>query len=68
MLGGGPQCDLTLSGAVLLTMLLAPFFMFAQQELAPKEDQGVVFSILLTSPTSTIASIARRRTICSARG
>ncbi|MFZ9683304.1 MAG: efflux RND transporter permease subunit, partial [Cephaloticoccus sp.] len=40
--------------AFLLTLLLAPFFMFANRELAPKEDQGVVFSILLPSPTSTI--------------
>lgn len=40
--------------AVLLTLLLAPFFMFAQKELAPKEDQGVVFSILLPSPNATI--------------
>jgi multidrug efflux pump len=40
--------------AALLTLLLAPFFMFAQRELAPKEDQGVIFSILLPSPTSTI--------------
>ena len=44
----------TITGAVLLTFLLVPFFMFAQSELAPKEDQGVVFSILQTSPTSTI--------------
>lgn len=40
--------------AVLLSLLLAPFFMFAQRELAPKEDQGIVFSILLPSPTATI--------------
>ena len=44
----------TITTAVLLTMLLVPFFMFAQSELAPKEDQGVVFTILQTSPTSTI--------------
>ncbi len=44
----------TLTVAVLLTALLPVFFMFAQRELAPKEDQGVVFSILLPSPTSTI--------------
>ena len=41
-------------GAVLFTLLLLPFLMFAQRELAPKEDQGVVFSILLPSPTATI--------------
>jgi len=43
-----------LTGATMLTLLLAPFFMFAQSELAPKEDQGVVFSILLPGPTATI--------------
>ena len=44
----------TLTVAVLLTALLPVFVMFAQRELAPKEDQGVVFSILLPSPTATI--------------
>ena len=44
----------TITGAVLLTTLIIPFVMFAQNELAPKEDQGVVFSILQPSPTSTI--------------
>ncbi len=40
--------------ATLLTLLVAPFVQFANKELAPKEDQGVVFSILLPSPTATI--------------
>lgn len=40
--------------ATLLTAALPVFLMFAQRELAPKEDQGVVFSILLPSPTATI--------------
>ena len=40
--------------AFLLTLLLAPFFMFANKELAPTEDQGVVFSLMLPSATSTI--------------
>ncbi|MEI6107030.1 MAG: efflux RND transporter permease subunit [Opitutae bacterium] len=44
----------TITGAVMLTLLIVPFFMFAQRELAPKEDQGVVFSILQPSPTATI--------------
>lgn len=44
----------TITAALLLTLLLVPFLMFAKRELAPKEDQGVVFSILLPSPTSTI--------------
>ncbi|MFA6287961.1 MAG: efflux RND transporter permease subunit [Opitutaceae bacterium] len=40
--------------ATLLIMLVGPFVMFAQRELAPQEDQGVVFSILLPSPNGTI--------------
>ena len=44
----------TLVAAFLLSLLIVPFFMFAQRELAPKEDQGVVFSILIPSPTATI--------------
>ncbi len=40
--------------AFLFTLLLAPFFMMAQKELAPKEDQGVVFSLMIPSPTATI--------------
>ncbi len=44
----------TLTTAFLLTLLLGPFFMLAQRELAPKEDQGVVFSILQPPPTATI--------------
>ncbi|MEY3608655.1 MAG: hypothetical protein RLZZ447_1443, partial [Verrucomicrobiota bacterium] len=43
-----------LAGALLLVVLLVPFFQFSQSELAPKEDQGVVFSILAPSPTATI--------------
>ncbi|MBX3739167.1 MAG: efflux RND transporter permease subunit [Candidatus Didemnitutus sp.] len=44
----------TLAFATMATLLLPVFFNFAQRELAPKEDQGIVFSILLPSPTSTI--------------
>jgi multidrug efflux pump len=43
-----------LTAAVMLALIVVPFFQFAQRELAPKEDQGVVFGILLPSPTSTI--------------
>ncbi|MBS0633355.1 MAG: efflux RND transporter permease subunit [Verrucomicrobia bacterium] len=45
---------LVLMTASLLVLLIAPFVMFAQSELAPKEDQGVVFSILQSAPTATI--------------
>jgi len=44
----------TLTVAILLTALLPVFVMFANKELAPKEDQGVVFGIMLPPPTSTI--------------
>ncbi len=44
----------TLTIAILLTAMLPVFVMFANQELAPKEDQGVVFGIMLPSPTATI--------------
>ncbi|HET6372844.1 MAG TPA: efflux RND transporter permease subunit, partial [Candidatus Polarisedimenticolia bacterium] len=43
---------LTLWGIVLL--LIVPFFMFSQQELAPAEDQGVVFGIVQASPNATL--------------
>jgi multidrug efflux pump len=39
---------------VLVVLLMVPFYMFSQKELAPAEDQGVVFSILQTSANSTI--------------
>ncbi|RXK55536.1 multidrug efflux protein [Oleiharenicola lentus] len=44
----------TLTAAFLFSLLLVPFFMLAQKELAPKEDQGVVFSLMIPSPTATI--------------
>ncbi|MEO6567955.1 MAG: efflux RND transporter permease subunit, partial [Opitutaceae bacterium] len=48
------RMQFALAGAALLTLLLVPSFILAQRDLAPKEDQGVVFSLLLASPTSTI--------------
>ena len=38
----------------IVALLTVPFYMFSQRELAPSEDQGVVFSILQTSANSTI--------------
>jgi multidrug efflux pump len=38
----------------IVGVLMVPFYMFSQQELAPEEDQGVVFSILQTSANSTL--------------
>jgi multidrug efflux pump len=37
-----------------VAMLMVPFYLFSQRELAPNEDQGVVFSILQTSANSTL--------------
>ena len=38
----------------IVALLMVPFYMFSQRELAPAEDQGVVFSILQTSANSTL--------------
>ena len=34
--------------------LIVPFYLFSQKELAPKEDQGVVFGIIQAAPNATI--------------
>ena len=39
---------------VIVAALIVPFFMLSQQELAPAEDQGVVFSAIQASANSTI--------------
>jgi multidrug efflux pump len=38
----------------IVALLAIPFFMFSQSELAPAEDQGVVFSLIQAAPNSTI--------------
>ena len=43
---------LVLWGIVIL--LMVPFYMFSQRELAPAEDQGVVFSIIQAPANATI--------------
>jgi multidrug efflux pump len=35
-------------------LMIFPFYMFSQKELAPNEDQSVVFGILQASPNSTL--------------
>ncbi len=45
---------IVLTLGVFLTALLLPFFMFAENELAPIEDQGVLFTIVQGPPTSTV--------------
>jgi len=39
---------------VLVLALMAPFYMLSQKELAPAEDQGVVFAIVQASANSTL--------------
>ena len=43
-----------LVSVISVAALIVPFFMLSQQELAPAEDQGVVFSAILASENSTI--------------
>jgi len=38
----------------IVVVLIVPFYMFSQKELAPNEDQSVVFGILQASANSTI--------------
>ena len=49
----------TLTLAAIVILLMIPFLMFSQRELAPKEDQGVVFGIVQASPNSTIDQTTR---------
>ena len=39
---------------VIIALLMAPFYMFSQHELAPEEDQGVVFGVIQSSANSTL--------------
>ncbi len=39
---------------VIVAALMVPFYMFSQRELAPREDQGVVFGVLQSSANSTL--------------
>ncbi|HVZ18776.1 MAG TPA: efflux RND transporter permease subunit, partial [Terriglobales bacterium] len=39
---------------VLVAALIVPFYMFSQKELAPSEDQGVVFGVIQAAANSTL--------------
>src|SRR5271155_3305406 len=39
---------------VLVTLLMIPFYMFSARELAPQEDQGVVFGVIQASANATL--------------
>jgi multidrug efflux pump len=49
----------TLTLAFIVVLLIIPFFLFSIRDLAPKEDQGVILSIVNASPNSTIEQTAR---------
>jgi multidrug efflux pump len=38
----------------LVALLTVPFYLFSQQELAPAEDQGVIFGVVQASANSTV--------------
>ena len=39
---------------VIVTLLMVPFYMFSQKELAPPEDQGIVFGIVQAGANATL--------------
>jgi len=39
---------------VIVVLLIVPFYVLSQRELAPVEDQGVVFSVIQSAPNATI--------------
>ncbi len=39
---------------VIVSLLVIPFYMFSQHELAPTEDQGVVFGVIQSSANATL--------------
>ena len=49
----------TLTLSLIVILLIIPFLLFSQRELAPKEDQGVVFGIVQAAPNSTIDQTSR---------
>jgi multidrug efflux pump len=39
---------------IIVALLMVPFYMFSQHELAPSEDQGVVFGVIQSSANATL--------------
>jgi multidrug efflux pump len=39
---------------VIVVLLMVPFYLFAQRELAPREDQSVVFGVVQAAPNATL--------------
>ncbi len=38
----------------IVVLLIVPFYLFSQKELAPKEDQSVVFGVIQAAPNATL--------------
>ncbi len=45
-------------GAIWISLLIVPFYLFAMKELAPREDQGVLFGIVQGPPNATIEQMS----------
>jgi multidrug efflux pump len=45
---------LTLTTSTVMSCFVVPFYIFSTKELAPKEDQGVLFSIIQAAPNSSL--------------
>lgn len=43
-----------ITGTIVVMFCVPPFYMFSMKELAPREDQGVVFGIVQAAPNSSI--------------
>jgi multidrug efflux pump len=55
MLGGTLRYrPVVLAVWAIVALLIVPFYMFSQRELAPAEDQGVVFGVVQASANATI--------------
>ncbi len=46
-------------GAALLMLFIVPFYLFSNKELAPKEDQGILFGIVQAAPNASIEETTR---------
>ncbi len=43
-----------LVGSFIFVLAIVPFYMFSMKELAPREDQGIIFGIVQAAPDATI--------------
>ncbi len=48
-----------ISGAVVLILVMPLLYMFSMKELAPREDQGVLFGIVQAAPNSSLEQTVR---------